>query len=452
MSKVEPIDLIYSLVGYPNETEWLEFKENFDDPESLGKDISALANASAYHGRDIAYKIWGVENDTHLLVGTSFNPLSKKAKGNQDLQIWLRTRLSPNANYEFEQIDFSDKSFVVLKICSASDKPVYFDKAAYIRIGSSTSRLEPGSARESELWHRLQRSGFELRAASENLEAADIPSLLNIEEYFNLLDLKPPTTLEASIIPLCEQGILKRQDNESYTITNLGALLLAKKLSAFSGLRKRSLRVVRFAGKGNFEILEDKTFDEGYATALQKAEGYIMTTTPAKEYVEGAFRKVRNSFPQRAVRELLSNTVIHQDLTVASSGPFVGIYDNRIEFSNPGSSLIPLDRILNAQPKTRNNELVGQLRQMDLCEEGGTGWDLTVEACEAFHITAPKIESPDDTGTKVTLRKDDTYDRMTKKERVDALYWHTCLMYAQGNSMSNQSLRKRFGLENEKRT
>ena len=60
MPQNEPMDLIYQLVGYPNETEWIEFKEGNSDPEQIGRDISALANAAAYAGRECAYKIWGV--------------------------------------------------------------------------------------------------------------------------------------------------------------------------------------------------------------------------------------------------------------------------------------------------------------------------------------------------------------------------------------------------------
>ena len=122
------------------------------------------------------------------------------------------------------------------------------------------------------------------------------------------------------------------------------------------------------------------------------------------------------------------------------------VYDNRIEFSNPGSSLIPVDRVLNAQPKTRNVELASLLRRMDLCEEGGTGWDRVVAACEAAHMLAPKMESDDDLGTRVTLFGGSGYGRMAKAERLDALYWHACLMYAKGASMSNATLRERLGL------
>ena len=451
MNKAEPIELVYSLAGYPSETEWIEFKEDNTDTERIAKDIAALSNSAAYHGRDYAYKIWGVEDGTHRIVGTSFDYLKTKAKGNQDLLIWLTTILSANANYEFSQFDFEGKHFVVLKIRAASEQPGCFKNTAYIREGSSTTVLATGSAKEAELWRRLQSSRFESRSAEEDIALEELGDLINIGIYFELLGLKQPTSIEGAVSHLCEQDIVKKQDNGRYAITNLGALLLAKKLSSFSGLRKRILRVIRFAGKGNFEILDDKLFDEGYASALQKAEEYIMAVTPSTEVVTGAFRKVQHAYPQRAVRELLANAVIHQDATVTSSGPLVGIYDNRLEFGNPGASLIPTDRVLNAQPKTRNNGLVGLLRQMDLCEEGGTGWDLAVAACESMHMLAPKMISSEELGTKVTLFLGGAYNRMTKVERLDALYWHSCLMYAQGESMNNQSLRERFGLSSERK-
>ena len=127
------------------------------------------------------------------------------------------------------------------------------------------------------------------------------------------------------------------------------------------------------------------------------------------------------------------------------------LYENRIEFSNPGTTLIPVARLLNAPPKTRNTKLVNLMRQMDLCEEGGTGWDLTVASCEAVHMAAPKVQSEDGLGTRVTLLGGSAYEHMTKAERRDAVYWHACLMFAQGESMGNQSLRERFGLEENRK-
>lgn len=446
------MELIYSLVGYPCETEWIEFKESSSDPRRIGEDISALANAAAFHEREYGYKVWGVRDGTHELVGTSFDYLQAKATGNQDLLIWLSRQLSANANYEFLPTVAEDgKRYVILKVRAASGQPVRFSGVAFMREGSSTSRLQGGTAKEAELWRKLQRSEFEYQCAAEDLTAEEVRELLAIDAYFDLLLERQPTSLEASLQILREQDLAKMQDNGRYAITNLGAMLLAKKLTRFPGLKKRPVRIIRFEGRGNFDILDDQTLDEGYALAIPLAERYIMNAIPAREVSEGAFRRIQYAYPQVAVRELTINAIVHQDATVTSAGPLVKICDNRIEFSNPGASLVPVERVLNAQPKTRNNGLVGLLRQMDLCEEGGTGWDRAVGACESRYLPAPKMVTSEELGTTVTLYPENAYDKMSKSERIDALYWHTCLLYAQGDSMANQTLRERFGLGDERK-
>ncbi len=452
MPQNEPMDLIYQLVGYPNETEWIEFKEGNADPEQIGRDVSALANAAAYAGREFAYKLWGVVDGTHELVGTSFDPLACKAKGNQDLQIWLRRMLSSNANYEFVTIEHGGLVFVVARIAAASAQPVYFQKRAYIRIGSSTTELAPGSAREAELWRRLQRADFERQVALGGLSDNDLLELLDVETFYTLLNLRKPDQKAAVLAEFASQDLARRQDDGAYAITNLGALLIARKLTDFPGLRKRALRVVRFDGKGSTDIVDDQLFDEGYSTAITRAESYIMSVVPARDVADGAFRRVVRDYPQRLVRELLSNAVIHQELSDASAGPFVGIHSNRIEFLNPGASLVAPDRMLNALPRTRNNALAGLLRQMGLCEEGGTGWDRIIESCEESLMVTPRIETDEEAGTRVTVFAGSGYERMTKRQRMDAAYWHACLMYSRGESMSNQTLRERFGLPAEQKS
>lgn len=447
MAQAEPIELIYSLVGYPHETEWIEFKTGNNEPVRIGKDISALANTAAWLGRDVAYKIWGVDDATHQLVGTDFDYLAAKGKGNQDLLIWLKLMLTKNANYEFTQFERGGKRYVVLTVYAATDQPVCFMKNAYIREGTSSTPLEAGSSREVELWRRLQRSDFETLVAMEDVTIAEIREYLDVEAYYRLLHERVPAHDEALTLPLVEQTLVRVQDNGFYAITNLGALLFARHMSAFRGLAKRPLRVLVFAGKGNRDILDDVTFDEGYALALPRAEQYILAHIAVGEELVGAFRNARYQYPRQAVRELLSNAVIHQDLSIADQGPMVCLYENRIEFSNPGKSLIDPMRVLNARPKTRNNAMVGLMRQMDLCEEGGTGWDIAVESCERMHMLAPRMVSDDELGTCVTLHAGLGFARMKKQERIAAMYWHACLRYADGEAMSNQSLRERFGLD-----
>ncbi|WP_250163295.1 ATP-binding protein [Psychrobacter sp. WY6] len=73
-------NLVLSLTQQPSEQEWLEFKHNFHSPEEVGKRISALANGACLSGKKFGYLVFGVEDGTHNIVGTSFSPKIKKPK------------------------------------------------------------------------------------------------------------------------------------------------------------------------------------------------------------------------------------------------------------------------------------------------------------------------------------------------------------------------------------
>ncbi len=80
MTDQELVALLVSLTQLPRETEWLEFKVNDSEPEEIGEYLSALANSAALHQKDAAYIVWGVENGTHRVVGTSFKPRNAKVE------------------------------------------------------------------------------------------------------------------------------------------------------------------------------------------------------------------------------------------------------------------------------------------------------------------------------------------------------------------------------------
>jgi ATP-dependent DNA helicase RecG len=89
MNAQELTALLDRLCREPHETEWLEFKENHYEPQVLGEYLSALANGAGLAGKPRGYLIFGVQDQTHAVVGTQFDPHAVKAKGNQNLLLWL---------------------------------------------------------------------------------------------------------------------------------------------------------------------------------------------------------------------------------------------------------------------------------------------------------------------------------------------------------------------------
>lgn len=160
--------LVNELRKLPDETPWLEFKHNNYTPEMIGQDISALANGAALHEKSCAYMLWGVHDQTHEIVGTDYN-LQMLKKGNQELENWLRSLLSKNADFEFHTASVNDKNVGVLIIYRAANQTVTFQKADYIRVGSYTKKLSDYPALQAQLWDRIRNSRFEERYAKQDL-------------------------------------------------------------------------------------------------------------------------------------------------------------------------------------------------------------------------------------------------------------------------------------------
>jgi predicted HTH transcriptional regulator len=105
--------LIDDLRALPAETTWVEFKANNMDADRMGRTISGLANAARLAEKNDAYIIWGLEDGSHNVVGTTFEPLCAK-RGNQPLAMWLAQNLDPSPHFEFHVVDHPDGRLVVL--------------------------------------------------------------------------------------------------------------------------------------------------------------------------------------------------------------------------------------------------------------------------------------------------------------------------------------------------
>ena len=159
------------------------------------------------------------------------------------------------------------------------------------------------------------------------------------------------------------------------------------------------------------------------------------------------FTEKKSAYPILAVREVVANALIHQDFSVAGTGPVVEIFDNRIEVTNSGTPLVDVRRIIDNPPKSRNEKLAALMRRLKMCEELGTGWDKIVITCELYQLPAPKIELFEDS-TRVTLFSEIPFSNLSMENKLWACYLHACIKHVQGEQLTNSSLRERFGLEN----
>ena len=139
--------IVMDLCAYTDEQKWFEFKENWFQPEALGEYVSAMSNAAAFHGRKNAFFVWGVHNDTHEVVGTTFNQYCEYNR--EPYQNYLARNLSPSINFSFEEVMIRGRRVVVLVIPAAEGIPTAFREKRYIRIGSSKVSLKDYPKRKS---------------------------------------------------------------------------------------------------------------------------------------------------------------------------------------------------------------------------------------------------------------------------------------------------------------
>ena len=153
-------------------------------------------------------------------------------------------------------------------------------------------------------------------------------------------------------------------------------------------------------------------------------------------------------YPELAIRELVANTIIHQDFSIRGTGPMVEIFSDRIEITNPGKSLVEAERFIDTPPRSRNEILASFMRRVGICEERGSGFDKVVFETEFYQLPAPIVEVTEN-HTRVILFTHVPFKKMSKEDRVRACYLHSCLKYVTRDFMTNSTLRERFGLNDK---
>jgi predicted HTH transcriptional regulator len=436
---------VHELLGLPKETDWVEFKHNNADPKEIGEYISALANTATLKDKERAYVVWGVEDGTHKLVGTTFDPDTAKAN-NTELETWLRKRLSDYANFRFHKGTVDNCKVVLLEIDPAQVATVQFEYNAHLRVGSYKKKLKDFPALEVELWKKLNNAKFEEQDAKTDLTMQEAFKLLDYVSYFDLLGIEQPETQKQMLHYLEADEIIRKQDDGRFAITNLGALLFGKKLSVFDRIWRKALRVVQYKGDSRVDGVREEVFDRGYICGFEEFIRVIESILPSREeLVGGITRETITAYPDKGIRELVCNQLEHQDLAETGQGPMVEIFDGRIEFTNPGAPLVDINRFIDSPPKTRNEKMAALFRRAELSEERGSGWDKIELVCGDYYLPAPKIaEYP--YATRVTLTAHKAYKDMSVEERLWTCYIHACYQQTLGKHLTNSSLRERLDL------
>jgi ATP-dependent DNA helicase RecG len=418
----------------PHEGEHLEFKEakNQYDTNKLFRYCVAIAN----------------EGGGKLILGVTDKP-PRKVVGTQaflnpsDIQSRildkLRFRVTP------EEVQHPDGRVLIFHIPPRPKGTAYHIDGSYL-MRSTEDTVPMSEDRLRQIFAEGQPNWL-LQSALSPCSADDLVRLLDTQAYFDMMKLPYPTDQKGVIERFEKETLIVRQ-NDTWAITNLGAVLFAKKLDSFTGLPRKGARVIVYEGTGKLKTKLDVPGTKGYAVGFQELIEFIQMQTTGNEIIEKAIRQTAKMYPEIAVRELVANALIHQDFLETGSMIMIEIYSDRIEISNPGLPLISIDRFID-EYKCRNEKLADILRRLGICEEKSSGIDKVVDAAEVYQLPAPDFRVGEFRTTAILLAHQ-KIEAMTRNDRIRACYQHCCLRYVTNQRMTNQSLRERFKLPEHK--
>lgn len=382
--KVRMLEILEQLRRGPNESTTVEFKSNLSEPKAIGEYISALANSAALEGHVRAWLVWGVEDGTHAVKGTTFDPFSAKGEGNQSLIMWLQQLTSPRADFSFHAVPHPDGKVILLEIHPARSKPIAFHGTRFIRVDSHKVKLDDHGDKEARLWEAL---GVKQDWTGEIVSSATLDDLdpdaidfarARFIEY--LIRSEPDTSrhdrIRADVAAWDVPTLLnKAHVTKQGRITRAALLLLGRDESA------------------HFLAPADAKISWILRDADNKAISSQHFGLPFLRTTEEVFRRIRNlqvehmpdgslfptpvsQYDPWVIREALHNCVAHQDYTLGGKVNVVEFPD-RLVFTNLGSFLPPsVEWMLEHQSPPehyRNQWLIDAMVRLRMIDQIGSG-------------------------------------------------------------------------------
>jgi ATP-dependent DNA helicase RecG len=411
----------------------LEYKKA-EHSFGLEKAISYCAGIANSGGGAL---IFGVTDDRQVHGTEAF-------QDTRELELRVYQKLS--ISVAVKSLTYEGKRVLVVQIPTRRrGTPVGHDGRYYLRVGESL--VDMTFHQLGEIFNESRERPGTL-AVKSNLSAGDIESLLSLDTYFALLETPRPSDLVEALAVLTGKGLLAIEDVSSlYSITTTGALFLANNLDDF-GMGWRRIRLIRYASTDRVNAVFEHMESRGYGVSFEDVLEVIKAHIPVVEIIESGLREVQPIYPGTAIREFLANALIHQDLDEPGVQLTVEIFEDRIEIRNPGKPLIDVRRFVD-EARSRNPELADIMRQARICEIRGSGVDRALLAIEDLTRPAPDFKAGD-SSTTIVLHKERSFEDMNLDERVWAAFLHASVRHAAGNSLTNSSLRTRFGLPDSK--
>jgi len=342
----------------------LEYKEGFSS--SLARDLAAFANSSG--GK--------------ILLGVRDNGTAVGIRDSNKLRAQIQD-MARNCDPPVKVLIEVVGKVMVITVRESESKPVQCREGFFWRQGATTQKLSRDEIRD--FFRSEGAIRFDLTVCPKFRYPEDFD-----REKFDTWIRQSRITPRGRVDDVLVNIEVAERAGRRLILRNAGVLFFAKNVNHFFPQAYVTCLLAR--GTEKVDILDRKDFAGGLVSDIEESLRFIERNTRTGYRIEKLRREDVPEYPMRALREAITNAVMHRDYFEAGANVFVEIYDDRIEISNPGGLPKGLSREELGTRSVRRNPLIADLlHRIALIEKAGTGIRLMIEDARRYKCPEPKF-------------------------------------------------------------
>jgi ATP-dependent DNA helicase RecG len=365
-------DLAELLAQHEGKT--LEFKQDVSSPENLLKTMIAFANGAG------GIVLVGVEDRSRRILG-----VPDPTKIEELICNLASDRIEPRLVPDLQIIPWRRVHVIAVHVFPSSCRPHFLkakgrERGVYLRVGSTNRRADP--AQIDEIARAARGRAFDEEALPEmSSEAIDFRAA---SECFGDRRRLSRNDLQVLGILTQEQGRL---------VPTVGGLLLfgQERLTTFPDA---FLRAGRFAGSDKTTILDSADLKDYLPRVVDQALAFVQRNTRRAVAIHGSRNSESWEFPLLALREAITNALVHADYGQPGWPVRLAVFEDRVEIDNPGGlpAGLTIDDIRRGVSKLRNRVIGRVFHELGLIEQWGSGIGRMTSACLQAGLPEPTLE------------------------------------------------------------
>lgn len=374
------------------ESETVEFKKSTGEWKEIIETLSAFANTKGgiiLVGIDKKKKICGVS------VG----------KGTvEDLTNKILNNTEPKIYPEIGIQTLNKKKIIYIKIEAYPYDVVLSFGKPFKRVGKNTVRMSKDEYKKRVLEIHKRELYFDGQICAEaglsDIDEKKVKEFVRKARERRKLDIDETLPMKEILRKL---KLMKGED-----LTNACILLFGKNPQYF--FIQASVKCIRFKGTDvTADMLDFKDIEGDLFQQIEEVEKFIFRNIGLRAWLEDRKleRQEKWEYPPKAIREALVNAIVHRDYRSAGKVQ-VRIYDDRIEFWNPGK--LPegwtIETLKQEHTSEPFNPLIFKMFSwVKEVEEIGSGTNKIINQCKEWGLPEPEF-GISATSIFVRIRKD----------------------------------------------